>query len=904
MRKPITILLTCTLAALIACNSNPAQPETQSSSSSKTGWYSDASYQPIASNPKLRAQATSDRFNSPTNLFSSDWARSNLEVISKPITEGGVSKTVWQMVADPTTTGTISAPITASSWAYNQRMTVSALFYTSKVGGATVQLALRDIVHNADFVDLTTPKAPNPVNCVIPASTATRCFVTLVSDDGSAGAFQIRGIPNDVSVFAGDVIATNNTTGVTGSALIANPTDFSQANWTRTNIQLYARQPVAAGPILFQLRGNAATAGNTATLFKTAVGEAAQITASIKLIADRPVSTITLTVRQKLVPANVYATVTVPSFSTTQVTASITVNKPNDGLAAEFVIGGVPQNTTVWAGDAQEVSSTPLGGPVTSTYTPSTADMKNPERGFKYTQIVYFNPATSTFEKGSYNGTTVLTYGGEASMGTNITDLVNDIQSQNNVAGSNRTVIQYNYSLEGLTTAIPPTALTRISTDLSEARAKGFKVLPIFSYCFYVGFIAPGGTAPNCSEPPVATILSHIDQLAPILTSNADVIAFFKTGMVGRWGEWNGSNRFPNIQFINNSTQTQPTTAVIADAKSVIDRWLLKLPTTMFVANRLQAYKRDTRMYGLNSALTSAEGFSGSNKARLAHFNDCYNANNANAGTYGNISGDNSLIFVSNSTNPVVQAQYPVLEEQKTYLNTENQYLPQSGEECYFITDPPPYNAIQVNGLPLSPPARPTYCDSALADFKRMRWSIFEGSNAGLGQIKVDGSYPGETSCVSQIRNALGYRLRVSESTIPSSVQRGTAFNMSFKVVNDGWASPYNQRKLEVILRNGTTVHRIPVAATSSGLTSSDPRRWLPGQTYTVSVTGTLPASLVTGAYDVLLNLPDPNATLANSVNNPKYAIRLAALRSGGSEVWEASTGFNLLAPAAVNVTP
>jgi archaellum component FlaF (FlaF/FlaG flagellin family) len=899
IKRIISTFAILALGMLAACQNQQPQaspPTIAPRTSTLKDWYSDASYAPIGTDPSgtLQALATSDRFNSPTNFFSSDWSRSNLEVISKPVTEAGATKTVWQLVANPTTTGTLSAPITASNWAFNQRMTVSALFFTSKVGGATVQLALRDIVNNADFVDLTTPKAPNPVNCVIPANIATRCSVTLVNDDGSAGAFQIRGIPNDVAVFAGDVIATNNTTGVTGSTLIANPTDFSPATWTRTNIQLYAQQLVAAGPILYQLRGNTSTAGNTSTLFKTAVGEAAQITASVKLIADRPVSTVTLSIRQKLAPANVYATVTVPSFSTTQVTASITVSKPNDGLAAEFVIGGMPQNTTVWVGDAQEVSSTPLGGPVIRTYTASTAELKNPERGFKYTKVVYFNPVSQTFENGSSNNpvaTAQVVYNGTESLGANITTLQGS--SGETVAGPNRTVIVYSYVLtngtggNGLTTAIPPTALNKLTSDFAEARANGFKVIPAFSYCFVTT-----GTPPTCTEPPLAQILSHIDQLATVLTANSDVIALIRAGLVGQFGEWNRSFRFANIENLSYSGGPQPTAQAIADAKAVTDRWLLKLPSSMFVSNRYQSFKRSAASYNFNTALTSGEGFTGTAKARLAHFNDCFNVDDANFGTYTDIAPQ------------VLPGQLASLNAQKQYLSDENQYMPQSGEEC-----PTGMNPILP---PISPPKNglldPNPCESAKADFSKMRWSIFEGSNDGLQTVGLNGgsaagSYAAYTSCMAEVRNKLGYRLRVTETTIPSSVQRGTAFNMSFKMVNDGWASPYNQRKLEIILKNGTTIQRFPVTATSSGTTSSDPRRWLPGQTYSVSVSGTVPSALATGSYDVLMNLPDPNTTLANTTNNSKYAIRLASLR-GGTEVWDAATGFNLLAPAAVSVTP
>ena len=46
-----------------------------------------------------------------------------------------------------------------------------------------------------------------------------------------------------------------------------------------------------------------------------------------------------------------------------------------------------------------------------------------------------------------------------------------------------------------------------------------------------------------------------------------------------------------------------------------------------------------------------------------------------------------------------------------------------------------------------------------------------------------------------------------------------------------------------------------------------------------------LPTTLPTGSYALLLNLPDPAASLNT---RPEYAIQLA-----NTNVWEATTGFN-----------
>ena len=49
----------------------------------------------------------------------------------------------------------------------------------------------------------------------------------------------------------------------------------------------------------------------------------------------------------------------------------------------------------------------------------------------------------------------------------------------------------------------------------------------------------------------------------------------------------------------------------------------------------------------------------------------------------------------------------------------------------------------------------------------------------------------------------------------------------------------------------------------------------------------TLPADIIAGDYDLLLNLPDKYASISN---RSEYAIRLA-----NTDVWEEVTGYNKL---------
>jgi hypothetical protein len=73
---------------------------------------------------------------------------------------------------------------------------------------------------------------------------------------------------------------------------------------------------------------------------------------------------------------------------------------------------------------------------------------------------------------------------------------------------------------------------------------------------------------------------------------------------------------------------------------------------------------------------------------------------------------------------------------------------------------------------------------------------------------------------------------------------------------------------------------------------SADPRRWLPGTLITVSQNLVLPSNIPAGTYALLLNLPDPAASL---YARPEYSIQLA-----NQNVWEATTGYNNLKASVV----
>nr|MCU0495538.1 DUF4832 domain-containing protein [Chloroflexaceae bacterium] len=347
--------------------------------------------------------------------------------------------------------------------------------------------------------------------------------------------------------------------------------------------------------------------------------------------------------------------------------------------------------------------------------------------------------------------------------------------------------------------------LDQLTTDFATARTAGVKLVLRFSYNFGIGE----------ADAPVNQVLAHIDQLAPVLRANADVIAFMEAGFVGAWGEWHSStNNLIGPDGVN------------ANTRQIAEKLLSTLPSERMVAVRTPAYKQ--QLTGA-SPLTVPEAYSGSNKARIGAHNDCFLASRTDWGTYPE---DEAGIAAA-----------------KQFLNQDNQFLPQGGETCNFAEDAQPYIG----------------CENALAELARMRWSTI---NSEYEEQVLQGWKNG--GCYDTIAKKLGYRFRLISASIPSSATPGTALSLSMQLANDGFARPYNPRGLELVLRNKTSgaVSRLPVGQGDTRLVLPGP-----GETKTLTLTANLPAALAPGSYEVLLNLPDPAPALNT---RPEYSMRLA----------------------------
>lgn len=135
--------------------------------------------------------------------------------------------------------------------------------------------------------------------------------------------------------------------------------------------------------------------------------------------------------------------------------------------------------------------------------------------------------------------------------------------------------------------------------------------------------------------------------------------------------------------------------------------------------------------------------------------------------------------------------------------------------------------------------------------------------------------------CMDNIKKQLGYRFVLRNAIIPkAAMQAGKQLSFSLHLENVGYASPYNERPVKLIMRSadGANVYSYDV--------STDIRKWYSGG-IKLDVKIITDAAMVKGKYDLLLYMPDKYSSIGDRT---EYAIRLA-----NDNVWEETTGYNKL---------
>ncbi|MFD3401155.1 DUF4832 domain-containing protein [Kribbella sp. NPDC058693] len=471
-----------------------------------------------------------------------------------------------------------------------------------------------------------------------------------------------------------------------------------------------------------------------------------------------------------------------------------TVTFSNASNVAQWTVNRADLSETATPGDADlifqvespletstKLTQTYSSGGGSITYTPSTENFANPERGFYH--------HTGDCDKADFSQSTLQSY--RTSQGISL-------------------VMCVFYLAEYKNGPIAQAALDQLQQQINTVRAAGLKMVLRFAYT----------TSTAGDDTTKDRILAHLDQLAPYLNSGKDVIAVVQAGLIGAWGEWYYTQNFGNAGTV--------TSTDWANRKAVTDKLLSVVPSPRMIQLRTPKFKRT--MYS-TTAVQPGNAYNGSALSRIGHHNDCFLASPDDFGTYENTS-----------------VEYP-------YLQADTTYVPMGGETCG------------------SNPPRSS-CPTATGELAQFHWSFI---NTDYEPTVLNSWNTG--GCLADISKNLGYRFRLESGTYPATASVGGSLPISFTVHNDGYATPFNPRNLELVLRNTSTGSTYKLAM------SSDPRRWTAGTSTTVSQTLTLPTNLPAGSYSLLLNLPDPLLS-----TRPEYSIHLA-----NQGTWDAGTGMNSL---------
>jgi len=298
-----------------------------------------------------------------------------------------------------------------------------------------------------------------------------------------------------------------------------------------------------------------------------------------------------------------------------------------------------------------------------------------------------------------------------------------------NLKNENVTIINRLYYLDAFKNSSLSTAeLDLIKTDFERLRTSGIKCVLRFAY----------NSNPEETDAPLNIIETHLDQLKPLFTDNADVIAFVQAGFIGSWGEW---------YYTTNNLTT------LENKKAVVNKLLEVLPKEVKIQLRTPLYKQE--FFNYSTPIDASVGYGTSDIARVGFHNDCFLASADDYGTYQNISAE------------------------KNYISKEALFVPTGGETC------PPTD------VPIAS------CTTAETEMKLLKWTYLNLDYYGpvLQEWR-------NNNCFTDFQKKLGYRLLLKTSSLKKEANINGNFELNAVIDNVGFAPVYNKKNTYLIFRS------------------------------------------------------------------------------------------------------
>ena len=291
------------------------------------------------------------------------------------------------------------------------------------------------------------------------------------------------------------------------------------------------------------------------------------------------------------------------------------------------------------------------------------------------------------------------------------------------------TIINRIYYLDAFKDAdLSAAELDLITTDFERLRTTGVKCILRFAY----------NSDQNETDAPLSRVLAHLDQLQPVLTENADVIAFVQAGFIGSWGEW---------YYTTNNLTT------VENKRAILNKLLEVLPKEIKVQVRTPLYKQEIFEY--STAMDASVGYGDSDVARVGFHNDCFLASSDDYGTYQNVAVE------------------------KQYISNEALFVPTGGETC------PPTN------VPIAS------CNTADTEMALLKWTYLNLDYYGpvLQEWR-------NNDCFEDFQKELGYRLLLKTGRLKKEATANGNFELDLVLENAGFAPVYNKKNAFLIFKS------------------------------------------------------------------------------------------------------
>lgn len=414
---------------------------------------------------------------------------------------------------------------------------------------------------------------------------------------------------------------------------------------------------------------------------------------------------------------------------------------------------------------------------------------------FEESDSIFANPERGIFAQGYYTS---------ANLNSRLrADVIRD-----NRKGANKMSLYLNsyYLTDYMESDIPQAFLERLDSNMNALRIGGAKAIVRFSYKSSMDARdKPWNATPEW-------IHKHIDQVAPYLQKNADVILCIQCGWIGSWGEW---------YYTDSGYKMNPSKDSDFEMRwELLEHYLSVVPESRQIGLRIPSYKmRYLKMRGdtTMSPLSASEAYQNTYKARICGHNDCFVSSSNDVGTY-------------------------FKESERAFWAEDTKYTFMGGETCEKCQYSEGTNAIK--------------------EMEKYHWTYLNKDyrESVTGMWRQDGT-------MNTMMKRLGYRFVLDRAVIKDSTISGEGLQVYFELHNAGFAAPNNKRDVELIVVNATNPSEKYVFPQNV-----DPRFWLPGEVHTFTLKAQN-ADIPAGYYKIYLNLPDPYESLHDK---PYFSIRLA----------------------------